>query len=132
MADRPKEGYSDGSDDGGNKTLRGFVLIRKNHGEKNSNVFAEHSRFNHSDMYYIYMYMYRRMLCSFLTVGTNLHKQFYIKQVDAEKHFIRSFSNICFSRKNNACSRGLSKAQARNYQNSKKTNKIAITRTDNQ
>ena len=47
MADRPKEGYSDGSDDGGNKTLRGFVLIRKNHGEKNSNVFAEHSRFHY-------------------------------------------------------------------------------------
>ena len=47
MADRPKEGYSDGSDDGGNKTLRGFVLIRKSHGEKNSNVFAEHSRFHY-------------------------------------------------------------------------------------
>ena len=50
MVDRLKEGYSDASDDddGGNKTLRGFVLIRKNHGEKNSNVFAEHSRFNHT------------------------------------------------------------------------------------
>ena len=46
MADRPKEGYSDGSDDGGNKTLRGFVLIRKSHGEKNGSMFAEHSRFN--------------------------------------------------------------------------------------
>ena len=46
MVDRLKEGYSDASDDGGNKTLRGFVLIRKSHGEKNSNVFAEHSRFN--------------------------------------------------------------------------------------
>ena len=48
MADRLKEGYSDGSDDGGNKTLRGFVLIRKNHGEKNSNVFAEHRRFHYT------------------------------------------------------------------------------------
>ena len=44
MADRPKEGYSDGSDDGGNKTLRGFVLlIRKSHvGEKNRSMTAEH------------------------------------------------------------------------------------------
>ena len=51
MADRLKEGYSDASDDGGNKTLRGFVLIRKNHGEKNSNVFAEHSRLLQPYMY---------------------------------------------------------------------------------
>ena len=51
MADRPKEGYSDGSDDGGNKTLRGFVLIRKSHGEKNGSMFAEHSRFHYGPGY---------------------------------------------------------------------------------
>ena len=54
MADRPKEGYSDGSDDGGNKTLRGFVLIRKSHGEKNRSMTAEHSRFNHTNWYNMY------------------------------------------------------------------------------
>ena len=45
---------SDGSDDGGNKTLRGFVLIRKSHGEKNRSMTAEHSYM------YTYIHTYSR------------------------------------------------------------------------
>ena len=61
MADRLKEGYSDASDDGGNKTLRGFVLIRKNHGEKNRSMAAvEHSGstiYKNTYMYYAYKFI---------------------------------------------------------------------------